>query len=347
VATHHLDLTRYSLMLTDILCKPQFGMSQSWQKEIIKTITCQVIKVIAFASLVMQQHLIAREDRSDSFGTLLKKWRDLRNFSQLDLALSSEVSQRHISFIESGRAKPSQEMVLQLATVLEIPLRQQNLLLSAAGFAPIHTETDLSAPEMTSIRKAIDLMLHQHEPDPAFAVVGVASLKENRYWNLLLTNQGATRLLGAFIAPEKLHRLFYVDGKINLLRVMFHPQGLRPFIANWESIASHSLQRLHREMLVERESDLSTVLMNELMSYPDVQRIWQIDRDTAQHTLLLNTHFKRKDLELKFFSTIATLGTPYDITLQELRLECLFPADESTGRDWQQLSETKVATSDA
>ena len=287
----------------------------------------------------MQQHLIAREDRVDSFGMLLKQWRARRNFSQLDLALSSEVSQRHISFLESGRAKPSQAMVLQLATVLEIPLRQQNLLLSAAGFAPIHTETDLSAPEMAPVRKAIDLMLHKHEPYPAFAV--------DRYWNLLLTNKGATRLLDAFIASEKLHRLFYTDGKINLLRVMFHPQGLRPFMVNWESIASHTLQRLHREMLVERESDLSTVLMNELMSYPDVARIWQIDRDRAEHTLLLNTHFKREELELKFFSTIATLGTPDDITLQELRLECLFPADETTEHNWQQLSETKVSASDA
>jgi transcriptional regulator with XRE-family HTH domain len=303
-------------------------MSQSWQRAIIKSITCQVIKVIVFASLVMQQPVIAFDDRADSFGMLLKQWRDRRDFSQFDLALISQVSQRHISFIESGRAKPSQEMVLQLATVLEIPLRQQNLLLSAAGYAPIHTETDLSAPEMTPVRQAIDLMLHQHEPYPAFAI--------DRYWNLLLTNKGATRLLDAFIAPEKLHSLFYTDDKINLLRVIFHPQGLRPFIVNWESIASHSLQRLHREMLVERESDVSAMLMTELMSYPDVNRIWQTERDTAQHTLLLSTHFHRDDLELKFFSTIATLGTPYDITLQELRLECLFPADESTKRNWQQ-----------
>jgi transcriptional regulator with XRE-family HTH domain len=277
----------------------------------------------------MQQHLTALEDRVDSFGTLLKQWRDRRNFSQLDLALSSEVSQRHISFLESGRAKPSQEMVLQLATVLEIPLRQQNLLLSAAGYAPIHTETDLSAPEMALVRKAIDLILCQHEPYPAFAI--------DRYWNLLLTNQGATRLFGAFIAPEKLHNIFYADGKINLMRVMFHPQGLRPFIVNWESIASHALQRLHRETLVERDSDVSTALLKELTSDPAIERIWQTERrSTAQHTLLLNVHLQRNDLELKFFSTIATLGTPYDITLQELRIECLFPADEATERNWQQ-----------
>ncbi|PSB56175.1 helix-turn-helix domain-containing protein [Chamaesiphon polymorphus] len=305
-------------------------MSQSWQKGIIKTITCEVIEVTVFVSLAMQQHLTVLDDRVDSFGTLLKQWRDRRNFSQLDLALSSEVSQRHISFLESGRAKPSQEMVLQLATVLEIPLRQQNLLLSAAGYAPIHTETDLSAPEMVPVRKAIDLILGQHEPYPAFAV--------DRYWNLLLTNQGATRLLGAFIAPERLQGIFDADGKINLLRVMFHPQGLRPFIVNWESVASHALQRLHRETLVERESDFSTALLKELTSDPDIDRIWQTERrNTVQHTLLLSVHFQRDDLELKFFSTIATLGTPYDITLQELRLECLFPADETTERNWQQL----------
>jgi transcriptional regulator with XRE-family HTH domain len=276
----------------------------------------------------MQQPLIARADRSDSFGILLKQWRDRRSFSQLDLAMSSQVSQRHISFLESGRAKPSQEMVLQLATVLEIPLRQQNLLLSAAGFAPIHTETDLSAPEMTSVRKAIDLILRQHEPYPAFAV--------DRYWNLLLANQGATRLLDAFIAPDKLHRLFYLDGKINLMRVFFHPLGLRPSIVNWESCANHLLQRLHRETLIERDSDLSTMLLKELMSYPDVDRIWRTDVRTTQHALLLAIQFHREDLEFQFFSTIATLGTPYDITLQELRIECLFPADEATERNWQQ-----------
>jgi transcriptional regulator with XRE-family HTH domain len=281
-----------------------------------------------FTSIVMQQPQIDSADRSDSFGTLLKQWRDCRSFSQLDLATISQVSQRHISFLESGRAKPSQEMVLQLATVLEIPLRQQNLLLSAAGFAPIHTETDLSAPEMTSVRKAIDLILHQHEPYPAFAV--------DRYWNLLLANQGATRLLDAFISPDKLHRLFSLDGKINLMRVFFHPLGLRPSIVNWESCANHLLQRLHRETLIERESDLSTMLLKELMSYPDVDRIWRTDLRTTQHALLLAIQFQREDLELQFFSTIATLGTPYDITLQELRIECLFPADEATERNWQQ-----------
>ncbi|WP_295617653.1 helix-turn-helix domain-containing protein [Chamaesiphon sp. GL140_3_metabinner_50] len=273
----------------------------------------------------MQQHEI--EHRQNSFGMLLKQWRDRRSFSQLDLALTSQVSQRHISFLESGRAKPSQEMVLQLATVLEIPLRQQNLMLSAAGFTPIHTETDLSAPEMSPVRKAIDLMLRQHEPYPAFVV--------DRYWNLIMTNNGATRLLDAFIDRDKINALFYADGKINLMRALFHPQGLRPFIVNWESFIDHLLQRLHRETLVEREGDKSTVLLTELMSYPDVAKVWQTADRNVQNTLLLNIHLQRDDLELKFFTTIATLGTPYDITLQELRIECQFPADAATERNWQ------------
>jgi transcriptional regulator with XRE-family HTH domain len=273
----------------------------------------------------MQQH---KEHQPNSFGTLLKQWRSRRSFSQLDLALTSQVSQRHVSFLESGRAKPSQEMVLQLATVLEIPLRQQNLLLSAAGFAPMHSETDLSASEMTSVRKAIDLMLHQHEPYPAFVV--------DRYWNLLLTNNGATRLLNAFIDPDKLKTLFDTDGKINIMRVVFHPQGLRPFIVNWENFVSHLLQRLHRETIVEGESERSTRLLTELMSYPDVAEVWQNSSRNAQNILLFTIHLHRDDLDLKFFSTIATLGTPHDITLQELRIECMFPADETTEQHWQQ-----------
>jgi transcriptional regulator with XRE-family HTH domain len=276
----------------------------------------------------MQQRAITSNQQPDSFGMLLKQWRNQRGFSQLDLAVTSQISQRHISFLESGRAKPSQEMVLQLAAFLEIPLRQQNLMLSAAGFAPIHTETDLSAPEITSVRKALDFMLQKQEPYPAFVV--------DRYWNLLLTNNAADRLLAVFIDPDKLRTLFYVNGKINLMRVIFHPQGLRPFIVNWENFANHLLQRIHRSATTESEGDRSTALLKELMSYPGVANIWQASNPVAPNTLLLAIHLKRNALELQFFSTIATLGTSYDITLQELRIECLFPADEVTEYNWSQ-----------
>jgi transcriptional regulator with XRE-family HTH domain len=274
-------------------------------------------------SFVIKQRTI--DCRSTTFGTLIKQWRDRRSISQLDLALNSQVSQRHISFLESGRAKPSQEMVLQLATVLEIPLRSQNLLLSAAGFAPIHTETDLSAPEMSSIRKAIGFMLRQQEPYPAVVI--------DRYWNLLLSNQGATRLLNTFIDPEKLQTRFCIDGKINLMRVTFDPQGLRPFIANWEELAGYLLDRVHREAS-SIESTQSSLLFDELISYPGVADLWNASSRSMKNDLTLTTHFQKDDLSLRFFSTIATLGTPYDITLQEIRIECLFPADEVTEKNW-------------
>lgn len=275
----------------------------------------------------MQQRTHNADQQLDSFGLLLKQWRSQRGLSQLDLAVTSQVSQRHISFLESGRAKPSREMVLQLADVLEIPLRQQNRMLTAAGFAPIHAETDLSAPEMASVRKALDFMLQQQEPYPAIVV--------DRYWNLLLTNDAATRLLTTFIAPEQLQIHFYQDGKINLMRAMFHPQGLRPFVVNWKDFSGHLLQRLHREAIADGESEQSKILLDELMSYPGIAEVWHTSDRTAQNTLLLTVHLKRANLELQFFSTIATLGTPYDITLQELRIECLFPADEMTEQSWK------------
>jgi len=278
----------------------------------------------------MQQPTRTVDQERDSFGLLLKQWRSQRAFSQLDLAVTSQVSQRHISFLESGRAKPSREMVLQLADVLEIPLRQQNLMLTAAGFAPIHAETDLSAPEMAAIRKALDFMLRQQEPYLAIVV--------DRYWNLLLTNNAATRLLTAFIAPEELQTHFYRDGKVNLMRAMFHPQGLRPFIVNWENFSGHLLQRLHREAIADGESEQSRALLDELMNDPGIAETWHQTDRTAQNTMLLTVHLKRAELELQFFSTIATLGTPYDITLQELRIECLFPADEVTEQSWKQIN---------
>ncbi len=277
-----------------------------------------------------------------SFGMLLKQWRMKRGISQLELSLTSQVSQRHISFLESGRSKPSREMVLGLADVLDVPLRQQNLLLTTAGFAPIHTETDLAAPEMSMIRKAIDLMLLKQEPYPAFAI--------DRYWNLLLTNTAANRLIAAFIDLETLQTQFYQDGKLNLLRLMFHPQGLRPFVANWEDAAGQLLRRVQREAqdpigknpskkseTTKPQIDRSVELFDELMRYPGVPELWQTSHRVVQNMLLLPVHLKRDRLELQFFSTIATLGTSYDITLQELRIECLFPADEITEQNWLQL----------
>jgi transcriptional regulator with XRE-family HTH domain len=287
--------------------------------------------------LSFMQPLAPFPHQPSSFGLLLKQWRSQRGFSQLELSLASEVSQRHISFLESGRSKPSQEMVLALANVLAVPLRQQNLLLTTAGFAPIHTETDLSAPEMVMVRKAVDFMLLKQEPYPAFAI--------DRYWNLLLANDAARQLLAAFIDPLMLQTQFSQDGKVNLLRVMFHPQGVRPFVVNWADVAGQLLCRVQQEAhdaLVRVDgkgrgtADRSSALCEELMGYPDVAQLWQSANRALPNSLLLAVHLNRDELELQFFSTIATLGTATDITLQELRIECMFPADAATEHNWQQ-----------
>ncbi|MEG4507567.1 helix-turn-helix transcriptional regulator [Microcoleus sp. F6_B4] len=259
-------------------------------------------------------------NRDVSFGNLLKHWRNQRGLSQLDLALAGNVSQRHISFLESGRANPSRDMVLQLAAVLDVPLRDQNIMLTAAGFAPIYSQSDLSAPEVEPIRKAIEFILRQQEPYPALVM--------DRYWNLIQSNTAAQQLTNWLVHPEKLQHHFCINGRINLMRLMFHPQGFKPFVGNWEEIASHLMQRVYREAFVDGPSDESMALFQELQAYPDAPRLWQQSLPRTWQLPLLTVQFVKDGLSLNLFSAIATLGTPHDITLQELRIESLFPADE-------------------
>ncbi|MEA5512674.1 helix-turn-helix transcriptional regulator [Nodularia sp. UHCC 0506] len=257
-----------------------------------------------------------------SFGKLLKYWRNQRGFSQLNLALASDVSQRHISFLESSRANPSREMVLHLATVLNVSLRDQNVMLTAAGFDPIYCESDLLSPELEPIRQAIGFILKQQEPFPALVM--------DRYWNLIENNTSSQRLITWLINPEKLQQNFYIDGKINLMRLTLHPQGLKPFIANWEEIASHLMQRIYREAITAGESNQYMTLFNEIQTYPDVIQIWQKPHPYPWQIPLLTMQFIKDELSFSFFTTITTLGTPHDILLQELRIESLFPADKMT-----------------
>lgn len=265
------------------------------------------------------------ENRHNSFGQFLRQWRDRRGLSQLDLAVMSNVSQRHISFLESGRAKPSRAMILELATVLDIPLREQNVMLTAAGFAPVYSESDLQDPQVEPIRKALDFILHKQEPYPAVVI--------DRYWNLLQSNRAATNLLNFLIDPQILQPQFEC---INLMRLMFNPQGLRPVVANWQEVAGHLIRRVHREAIVEGQSEKSIALLNELLAYPDVPQSWR-NLQWEWHAPLLTVNFVKGDRQFNFFSTIATLGTPYDITLQELRVECLFPADDITAENMRKL----------
>jgi transcriptional regulator with XRE-family HTH domain len=260
-------------------------------------------------------------------GRLLKQWRERRRMSQLGLAVEAEISTRHLSFLETGRAQPSRDMLLLLARALEVPLRGRNELLTAAGYAPIYRETPLDAPQMAQVRRGLDFLLRQQEPYPALVL--------DRHWNILLTNEATGRVMGCFLDPAAAA----ATGAPNAMRLCYHPQGLRPFIVNWEATAAAFIQWLHRDLL--RTGDAETrVLLDELDAYPDVPREWRrldLDASTAP---FLAIELRRGDVRLSFFTTLASLGTPYDITLHELRIECFFPADEATDQAARRLAAT-------
>ena len=248
-------------------------------------------------------------------GELLRSWRQRRNLSQLELALDAEVSARHVSFLETGRAQPSREMVIRLADQLEIPLRERNALLLAAGYAPIYAERDLEAPEMKPVRDAIDRFLRAHEPYPAVVV--------DRHHNLLAANDALDLLLEG-VDPELL------EPPANGMRVALHPKGMAPRTLNLPEWSAHLLQRVRREAQITGDPELSS-LYEELAGYPGVHT-------TAPHSEVqpgdIVLPLKLLDLDgqsqLAFFSTLSTFGTAADITLAELAIEAFYPANAHT-----------------
>jgi transcriptional regulator with XRE-family HTH domain len=246
-------------------------------------------------------------------GNLLREWRQRRRMSQLDLALEAEVSTRHLSFVESGRAQPSREMVLNLAERLEVPLRERNVLLVAAGFAPVFRERTLQDPALASARKAIDLVLQGHEPYPALAV--------DRHWNMVAANSAVARLV-AGADPSLL------DPPINVLRLSLHPNGMAPRIANLPEWRAHLLERLRRQTEVSADPVLVDLLA-ELQAYPGATP----KRPAATGecaSVVVPIQLVAAAGTLSFFSTTTVFGTPVDITLSELALECFYPADAAT-----------------
>jgi transcriptional regulator with XRE-family HTH domain len=253
------------------------------------------------------------------FGRLLRQWRSQRGMSQLTLAVEAGVSSRHLSFVETGRAQASREMVLLLARVLDVPLRDRNELLIAAGFAPIYRATALDAPALGQVRRALDFILRQQEPYPAIVL--------DRHWNILLANEATGRLVQALLEPE-------VVGELggNGMRLMFHPRGFRPHIVNWEPTAAALIQWLHRDVLSGYADPESRRLLEEMLGYPGVPARWRtLDLDVSTAPFL-PIEFRKGDLALRYFTALTSLGTPHDITLQELRIESYFPADEATER---------------
>ena len=243
-------------------------------------------------------------------GTLLKDWRRRRRMSQLDLALEAGVSARHLSFLETGRSKPSREMVLHLSEQLEVPLRDRNQLLLAAGFAPAYAERGIDEPEMTPVRAALDRILKGHEPYPAVVV--------DRWWDLAAANAGIA-LFTAEVAPHLL------EPPVNALRVTLHPDGMAPRIDNLPEWRAHLLDRVRRQIAVTHDERLAE-LYAEVAGYPGGEAALPAHEPSIAVPLRVNV----QSAELSFLSTIATFGTAVDITLAELAIEAFFPADEAT-----------------
>ena len=256
--------------------------------------------------------MTATADRAAPMGELLRDWRRRRRMSQLDLALEAGVSARHLSFLETGRSQPSRAMVLRLSEQLEVPLRDRNRLLLAAGFAPAYDERPLEAPEMEPVRRAVAQVLTGHEPFPAAVV--------DRWWNLVAANRNASLFLQG-VAAELL------EPPANVLRVSLHPDGMAPRIANLAEWRGHLLDRLRREVTATADPRLAE-LLRELEEYPAPRG--SAPARPPQGAIAVPLVLRHEGRELSFFSTVATFGTAVDVTVAELSIEAFFPADAQT-----------------
>lgn len=252
-------------------------------------------------------------------GQLLQYWRKARNFSQLALAVEANVSSRHVSFVETGRTKPSREMVLHLAETLSVPLRERNALLLAAGFAPVFRESNLDDPQLAAVRKAMEAILRQQEPYPAVAM--------NRQWDIITSNEAAQQFFAKLLDGRTFGD---PNAKPNVLRLMFHPQGLRPTVINWEDVAQGLLQRLYREAVGGVLDEPTRAILNEILEYPDAPKSWRTPDLNRPLVPVLPVCFKLGTTVFNYFSAVTVLGTPQDVTLQELRIESFFPSDDAT-----------------
>lgn len=250
-----------------------------------------------------------------AFGDYLREWRQRRRLSQLDLAQDADISTRHLSFVETGRSLPSREMVMRLAERLDVPLRERNALLVAAGYAPMYRERALDDPALAPARAAVEMILKSHEPYPALAV--------DRHWNLVAMNRMVPHLMDG-ADPSLLQQ------PLNVLRLSLHPKGLAPRIANLVQWRAHVLERLRHQVQAAGDSVLAT-LLDELRSYP-VPEGCDERLDGEMLGVVMPFRFRTPGGTLSFISTTTIFGTPIDVTLQELALETFFPADGATAQ---------------
>jgi transcriptional regulator with XRE-family HTH domain len=257
-------------------------------------------------------------ERSRPVGVLLREWRERRRLSQLELALDAEISPKHVSFLETGRAQPSREMIMRLAEHLDIPLRERNVLLNAAGFAAAYPERPFDDRALAAARAAVDLVLRGHEPYPAIAV--------DRHWTLVASNRAVAPLFvgidPGLLAPP-----------LNVLRVSLHARGLAPRIVNLAEWRAHVFERLRRQVETSADPVLAD-LLRELRGYPEPPDGSTVSSPRAPDYagVVVPIELRTPDGVLAFFSTTTVFGTPVDITLAELAVESFFPADEATAR---------------
>ena len=255
------------------------------------------------------------------FASALRYWRTRRGVSQLRLSTDSGVSQRHLSFLESGRSQPSRDLILKLGIALDVPLRQRNAMLLAAGFAPAYQERSLSDPELASVMQALEFMLRQQAPFPALVV--------DRLWNLVMFNEPAAGMMKWLLGmPEE--TVIPRDGSINVLRLMLSPDGLRRHLLNWEAVCADSLLWIQREAMADGPGSEATALLAELSILPGMPSAGHLPHLARRALPFLPLQIARDDIRLNLFTTITTLGTPHDVTVHELRLESFFPADAET-----------------
>ncbi len=246
-------------------------------------------------------------------GHLLREWRAARRLSQLDLALDSEISARHLSYIETGKAQPSRDLLHQVAEALDMPLRERNAMMLAAGYAPIYRESDLSDPEMRLVASAIDFMLAQQEPFPAFVI--------DRCWNVRSANASMRRLLDSVKPGGPIHA--------NIVRQVFDPEDMRPYVANWEDVARDLIRHLHHSINRNPADGRLRALLDEAMAYPGVPTDWR-RREFRAPVPVITTIFRGPSGDLGFLSSVTEFGTSFDITAEETRIECMHPLDEPT-----------------
>jgi len=261
-----------------------------------------------------------------TIGNHLRDWRQRRRLSQLDLACEANISPRHLSFVETGRSMPSREMILRLADQLQIPVRERNVLLVAAGYAPIFVERSLDDPKLEAMRRAIDLVIEGHKPFPAFAI--------NRHWEIVSSNAALPQLYEG-VADHLLAR------PVNAMRISLHPDGLAPRILNLDEWRAHLLQRLRQQIDLTADPVLVD-LLRELMDYPSARGARRHDTDHFAGAVV-PMRIATSVGELSMFSTTMVFGTPVDITLSELAIETFFPADAATAEIVRRLQSLGIA----